>query len=404
MFTESSVLKAPLVFSLSMMTFGQCVLCVSMLISNLREHASNIILTVFFSISGMLAITPVVEMILPNHLVTYFSLSLLGWLMLAPSLWLYVQAMTSTEPWKLSLKMAYHFSPAVLGILVSVLILNLSEQEAHDIFIAGKDINEGYLLTVVVALFITVLFWIVQTTYYSVKIVRQLLHYQALLKSLFANNENRELLWVYWVLCAVVLSWLSLLTLILIDMSGTGIKNGVLLGVVFSLVMVWTLAYWGLRQKPGFEGRYLIAESQAEAEISQDKHGTGESASPAKKKYARSALGAEQSERIAKKIKIAMEEDQLHLDPNISLHILAKHVAISPNYISQTLNETMETTFFDFINKWRIETAKPMIIANEDSVLNIAYAVGFNARSSFYKVFKRETGQTPTEYRKSNGS
>jgi AraC-like DNA-binding protein len=61
----------------------------------------------------------------------------------------------------------------------------------------------------------------------------------------------------------------------------------------------------------------------------------------------------------------------------------------------------METNFFDFVNKWRIETAKPKIIANEDTVLNIAFGVGFNARSSFYKVFKKETGKTPTEFRKS---
>jgi YesN/AraC family two-component response regulator len=64
----------------------------------------------------------------------------------------------------------------------------------------------------------------------------------------------------------------------------------------------------------------------------------------------------------------------------------------------------MGTNFFDYVNKWRIETAKPKIIANEDTVLNIALEVGFNARSSFYKVFKKETGKTPTEFRKSHPS
>jgi YesN/AraC family two-component response regulator len=120
------------------------------------------------------------------------------------------------------------------------------------------------------------------------------------------------------------------------------------------------------------------------------------------KKYDRSALSEEQSQRIADKINATMQQEQLHLDSSLSLHKLAQHVAISPNYISQTLNETMGTNFFDFVNKWRIETAKPKIIANEDTVLNIAMEVGFNARSSFYKVFKKEIGKTPTEYRKSH--
>ena len=62
----------------------------------------------------------------------------------------------------------------------------------------------------------------------------------------------------------------------------------------------------------------------------------------------------------------------------------------------------MNTNFFDFVNKCRVEAAKPKIIANEDTVLKIAMDVGFNARSSFYKVFKKETGETPTEFRKSH--
>ena len=70
------------------------------------------------------------------------------------------------------------------------------------------------------------------------------------------------------------------------------------------------------------------------------------------------------------------------------------------NYISQTLNETLSINFFDFVNQWRIEAAKPKIIANQDTVLNIALEVGFNARPSFYKAFKQETGITPSEFRK----
>jgi AraC-like DNA-binding protein len=84
----------------------------------------------------------------------------------------------------------------------------------------------------------------------------------------------------------------------------------------------------------------------------------------------------------------------------LSLQKFASHVTISPNYISQTLNETLSVNFFDFVNKWRIEAAKPQIITNKNTVLDVALAVGFNARSSFYKAFKQETGQTPSEYRK----
>jgi YesN/AraC family two-component response regulator len=118
------------------------------------------------------------------------------------------------------------------------------------------------------------------------------------------------------------------------------------------------------------------------------------------KKYQRSALGTTQSDRVVVKINAVMEQDKLYLDADLSLQKLASYVAISPNYISQTLNETLSINFFDFVNQWRIEAAKPKIIANQDTVFAIALEVGFNARSSFYKAFKQETGKTPSEFRK----
>jgi len=50
--------------------------------------------------------------------------------------------------------------------------------------------------------------------------------------------------------------------------------------------------------------------------------------------------------------------------------------------------------------KPNITSAKLKIFVNQDTVLNIALEVGFNARSSFYKAFKQETGKIPSEFRK----
>ena len=95
-----------------------------------------------------------------------------------------------------------------------------------------------------------------------------------------------------------------------------------------------------------------------------------------------------------------MERDHLHRDPNLSLWALSRHIGASPNYVSQTLNEIIGESFFDFVNRYRIEEAMNRLEATDDNVLTITYDVGFNARSSFYNAFKRVTGQTPTSYRK----
>jgi AraC-like DNA-binding protein len=165
---------------------------------------------------------------------------------------------------------------------------------------------------------------------------------------------------------------------------------------MLSLLLIWGLAHFGLQQKPALsaynENAITNLTPRNDNEVS--------TVLNPPMKYQRSALDTEQSNRIANKINEIMRKDKLYLDSSLSLQKLSSYVSISPNYISQTLNETLSINFFDFINQWRIEAAKPKILANQDTVLNIALEVGFNAKSSFYKAFKQETGQTPSEFRK----
>ena len=117
-------------------------------------------------------------------------------------------------------------------------------------------------------------------------------------------------------------------------------------------------------------------------------------------KYEKSGLKKDDMVRIAIKIEKAMSRDKLFLDANLSLPVLAKHISAHPNYVSQTLNGHIGKSFFDYVNRWRIDHAKPLLAASDNNVLNITYDVGFNSRSSFYKAFKQETGITPTAFRK----
>ena len=72
---------------------------------------------------------------------------------------------------------------------------------------------------------------------------------------------------------------------------------------------------------------------------------------------------------------------------------------MSPNHVSQTLNETIGASVFDYVNGWRVRAAEPQIVEGRETILAIALGVGFNTRSSFYKTFRRVTGQTPGAFR-----
>ena len=94
-----------------------------------------------------------------------------------------------------------------------------------------------------------------------------------------------------------------------------------------------------------------------------------------------------------------MVDDRLFLDANLSLPKLAKHIHVSPNYISQTLNETLGTHFFDYVNQRRVNEAKALLQNSNQTVLSIAMQVGFNSKSAFYSAFKKYTQQTPSQFK-----
>ena len=385
------------VFAITMVTLGQISFCLPQFLSRAFHSQTYFPLATFFVAHGVIALGPAIFLLFPAWSTIYIAAIFPAWLLLGPTLWLYVEGLTSDTPWRMQPKHAVQLIPFVVGLIITGLIISLPLEMRQTIFSDGADINSGFPLVVVVSIFLAMLLWAVQSGYYVIRIIIRLFKYRKQLKDLFASNEQRELGWLTWVLIITASTW----TLSLASLMSTLVQDNSLFSYRFGstllLMLVWTLAYWGLRQKPGFEGRYsddepdiadIPAPERADAAIG--------------KKYQRSALGKDQAQRIADKINATMAQEQLHLDSSLSLNKLARHVAISPNYISQTLNETMDTNFFDFVNKWRIETAKPKIIANKETVLNIAMDVGFNARSSFYKVFKKETGQTPTEFRQSH--
>jgi AraC-like DNA-binding protein len=98
-----------------------------------------------------------------------------------------------------------------------------------------------------------------------------------------------------------------------------------------------------------------------------------------------------------------MENEKPFLSPNLSLNELAGQLSISPRYLSDLINRSFKQNFFDFINTYRIEEAKKMLSFDDSrtrTVLEILYDSGFNSKSAFHVAFKKNTGITPTEYRR----
>ena len=92
-----------------------------------------------------------------------------------------------------------------------------------------------------------------------------------------------------------------------------------------------------------------------------------------------------------------------YLDGELTLQKLAKALAVSPHHLSQTINEQLNQNFIDFINAYRIEEAKRMLVdpaKKHYSILAVSEEVGFNSKSAFNTAFKKHANMTPSEFRK----
>lgn len=102
----------------------------------------------------------------------------------------------------------------------------------------------------------------------------------------------------------------------------------------------------------------------------------------------------------------AMEQDECFLDSELTLEQLAGHTGLSARKISATLNRHFGQNFFDFVNHYRIERAKRILAASggRASMLHVMAEAGFNSKSTFYRAFKKQLKQTPSEFCKAAGA
>ena len=121
------------------------------------------------------------------------------------------------------------------------------------------------------------------------------------------------------------------------------------------------------------------------------------------RRYAKSGLDESGLKRVMERLAELMQEDRMFLDSNLSLPQLATELNCSVNHLSQAINSGFGMSFFDYVNQYRVNAAEQQLSAHggrKGAILDIALSVGFNSTSTFYAAFKKSTGQTPAQYRR----
>jgi AraC-like DNA-binding protein len=287
-------------------------------------------------------------------------------MLMGPLIWFYTQSMTDGA-FKFWPKYKWHVVPALLIFLVYLLL-----------WIAPRDTQLAFLSTPfepvfghleqIMALSFAMMYWGLSVG-----------HFRTWKHSLMSNNYVK-IKWMqrfFAVVAAFVILWLSLIFINywLYDFGVATVTYNPL-WVAISAVLLWL----------GFEvfsnPKFFLLTKKTNGAI----------------------LNKVEPEDLAlyqKKLHDLMVEQKLYIDPTLSLNKLAKAMDTNPRFLSSLINGGLGTTFYDLINRYRIDEVKRLLKDPSNKNLTIeaiAHHAGFNSKSTFNSAFKKFNQMTPREF------
>lgn len=113
------------------------------------------------------------------------------------------------------------------------------------------------------------------------------------------------------------------------------------------------------------------------------------------------ALAASTAEELRSNLGELMTKDKPFLDNDLSLKALAERLGVSTHQLSSLLNDYLQQSFYDYVNRFRLDEALRLLRTEPAMpIVELAYEAGFNNKNTFYRLFKERTGLTPTQFRK----
>jgi AraC-like DNA-binding protein len=126
-----------------------------------------------------------------------------------------------------------------------------------------------------------------------------------------------------------------------------------------------------------------------------------------KEKYSHSKLTDEEKIKILNDLTAYLKsENKPFLNPALSMVEVARILKVTPQQLSQVVNEKTNLNFTNYINSYRIERAKEILSSldfSRHTIDSIDEMAGFQSKSPFYLAFKKHTGMTPKEFISSTG-
>ena len=312
------------------------------------------------------------------------------------SLYFFVRGLTSSDP-VLYRRDVLHILPFAAGFLCLLPALRLpgdvrqgaAEPAVSDAYMAWVEFGESAFWAC----------WIIVLGIYGGLCVRRLLRHKRNIRVLFSDLDGKRLLWLDGLVALILL----LAVFVIVDearilMGHAELRQGAL-SMVFDIVLAGSFGLFALRVDPPlpvWSGAVLTPPEKRTAPTAE----ALTSQAPSETRYARSGLQPADLERLSQRLEQRMRDGQLWRDHALNLRRLAAEIAVPSIHLSEVLNTEMGVTFYDYVNRCRVQDACTLLGTTGLSVLEISETVGFNSKSTFNSSFKKVTKQTPSEWRR----
>jgi AraC-like DNA-binding protein len=362
---------------ISNITFGAILLLVFLLLANPRQAnvAGNRWLAFFFF--NMLFFFIDGDFLINGHpheykyRILFFLVSFQ--LFCSPALYLSVSYYVSLNRKRKKIDLL-HLVPVLAGNLL-----------IYYFFIFNKNIspNETDKNILSITFILICILWI-QMIIYLILSFRKIQKHQRQIKLFNSSTSNIDLQWLKIFLIGV----LFLLILWILEVFVANLIFTYLIDFAH-LITIFVISYYAIRQEEIFP--FTESEKEEINEIIEESSGL----------IKKQKLSEEELETLKIALIESMTIDKLYLDDSLSLPRLASHLDISVHKLSRLLNEGIGQNFFQFVNSYRVEEAKNLLL-NDDSkqlnMLGIAFEAGFNSKSTFNLAFKKTLGISPSEF------
>lgn len=209
-------------------------------------------------------------------------------------------------------------------------------------------------------------------------------NYDCRLKDQFADLDGHHTVWFFWVI-PLVIGHVALAIYMVIDHMH---EFGLYIFYNIYMTLFWVVfGRFALYQRLGVE----LEDSDSDM-ASEECIGEESNAGLCKKDC--------QKFNFDDQIKELFDDEKVYLYPDINVDYLCKRLSTNRTYLATYLRTEKQTTFYDMVNGYRIRYAQELLKADDTKIEIIAQESGYNSIRAFLRVFKMQTGQTPSEWRK----